>query len=195
MKPALKKTAVATAAVIAIATPFLVKWEGTDLKAVRDPIGTGHPITYCHGQTAEFGKVKVGQKFTPAQCDELLAQSLPIYLKPLQDCIKRLVPTKVMAAALDAAYNAGPTAVCHSPMVAKMNAGDIRGACAAFSGWYIRASGHVVQGLIARRNSERDLCLEGAAEGLPERIEPSKRMPWWQRWARNILMMRDKSNG
>jgi hypothetical protein len=27
-------------------------------------IGTGHPVTYCHGQTDEFGKVKVGTRFT-----------------------------------------------------------------------------------------------------------------------------------
>jgi lysozyme len=41
-------------------------WEGMDKVAKRDMIGTGHPVTYCYGQTDEFGKVKVGTRFTKA---------------------------------------------------------------------------------------------------------------------------------
>src|ERR1700761_4820804 len=141
MKTAHKLTG--SAAVIAAVLAFTASHEGTDLVAKRDMIGTGHPMTYCHGQTDEFGVVKAGQRFTPAQCDALLAKSLPKYLTPLQACIKREAPVKVIAAALDASYNAGPAAVCHSPMVARINAGDFKGACAAFSNWYIRASGRV----------------------------------------------------
>jgi lysozyme len=179
-------TAAVTAAVISATTPFLAKWEGTDLVAVRDPIGTGHPTTYCHGQTSEFGKVKVGTRFTPAQCDALLAKSLPTYLTPLQKCVKREVPVKVMAALLDAAYNAGPGAVCGSPMVRLANAGSLKQACAAFKGWYVRSDGKVRQGLINRRNSEAALCLEGVAEGLLQNVLPPKHMPWWQKWAQRV---------
>ena len=169
------------ALVVSAVVPFTKDWEGMDLVAHRDTVGTGHPLTYCFGQTAEFGRVKVGEHFTPAQCDAKLRQSLPLYLKPLQACIKRNVPVKVMAAALDAAYNAGSSAVCKSPMVAHINAGSLTAACAAFNGWYIHASGRVVQGLINRREAEKNLCLEGVEEGLPHA------MPWWQRWARTIL--------
>src|SRR6185503_214123 len=128
MKTSTKAGGFATA-VIAVATVFTPVWEGTDLVAKKDMIGTGHPMTYCHGQTDEFGKVKEGQRFTPAQCQELLAKSLPKYLTPLQKCVTAEVPVKTMAALLDAAYNAGPAAVCRSPMVKKMNAGDIIGGC------------------------------------------------------------------
>jgi hypothetical protein len=76
-----------------------------------------------------------------------------------------------MSALLDASYNAGPGAVCKSSMVAKINAGDIRGGCNAFTGWYVRSDGQVRKGLVARRQgigdgrkSERDLCLEGLSE-------------------------------
>jgi len=142
-----------------------------DLTAKRDMIGTGHPVTYCIGQTDEFGKVKVGQKFTPAQCNELLARSLPKYLEPLQRCVKRDIPVKSMAALLDAAYNAGSAAVCASPMVKKINAGDLKGACNSFAGWFVRSDGQVRRGLVARRSGdsrkgEKQLCLEGLAEGL-----------------------------
>ena len=183
MKPSHKVAGGFGAAVIAAAIVFTPGWEGTDLVAKRDTIGTGHPITYCHGQTDEFGKVKVGQRFTPAQCSELLAKSLPKYLEPLQRCVKREIPVKSMAALLDAAYNAGPAAVCRSPMVARINAGDLRGACNAFTGWYVTTKNNgvrnVIPGLVYRRagdatrKGEKQLCLEGVAEGMPKPQAPS----------------------
>jgi lysozyme len=165
------KIAAGGAAVIAACVPFTAGWEGTDLTAKVDKIGTGHPVTYCHGQTAEFGNVKVGDRFTPAQCDALLAQSMPKYLAQIEPCIHVTLPVKMEAALLDAAYNAGGAAVCRSPMLSRMNAGDLKGGCEAFGTWYIRAGGTVVRGLQNRRNGdsrkgEKQLCLEGFAEGL-----------------------------
>ena len=183
------KTAVAVgsaAAIFAVTVPFLTKWEGTDLVAKRDMIGTGHPVTYCHGQTDEFGKVKVGTRFTPAQCDAKLGASLPTYLAPLQACVHVELPVKTIGALLDAAYNAGTAAVCKSPMVAHMNAGNISAGCAAFSGWYVRASGRVVKGLINRRADEKQFCMQGVAEGLPASPKP-RTLPWWQRLAAWIV--------
>lgn len=170
-----KKTVIAgtSAAVIAATVPVLAVWEGTDYVAKPDRIGTGHPITWCHGQTNAdrdaAHQVRSGQRFTKEQCDAELATSLPPYLERIQKCIKVDLPVKTTAALLDAAYNAGSAAVCKSPMVARMNAGDIRGGCEAFRGWYIRSDGQVRTGLVARRSglkndsrvNERQLCLEG----------------------------------
>lgn len=202
----IKRTVAATggAAVIAATVAFLPSWEGRDLVAKPDMIGTGHPITYCHGQTDEFGKVKAGTRFTPAQCDELLAKSLPTYLERLDKCIKVPLPTKAVAALLDASYNAGAAAVCRSPMLTHMNDGNIRAGCDAFRGWYIRSDGQVRKGLVARRSgigdgrkSERDLCLEGLTEAkadwyftrpvavpAPVKVAEAPKAPvcpWWRR--------------
>lgn len=165
-----------SAAIIAATMTILPIWEGMDPVAKKDMIGTGHPITYCFGQTDEFGKVKEGTKFTPAQCDALLAKSLPKYLTPLQKCVTADVAPKTMGALVDAAYNAGPSAVCKSPMVKKMNAGDIAAGCRAFEGWYVRSDGQVRKGLVARRSgiagdkrkNEMQLCLEGVNEPKPK---------------------------
>lgn len=193
------------AAVIAATVAFLPAWEGTDHVAKYDRIGTGHPLTWCHGQTPTDDKtVKPGQRFTDAQCDEYLAKSLPKYLADLDKCIKVPLPVKAVASLLDASYNAGAGAVCRSPMLAKMNAGNIRAGCNAFAGWYVRSDGQVRKGLIARRSgigdgrkSERDLCLEGLSEpqgawymndrtrivsAPPEKVaEAPKPKKWWQR--------------
>jgi lysozyme len=173
LKTSHKVAGASAAAVIAVAVAFTPNWEGMKTVASRDKIGTGHPIDYCYGQTDEFGKVKVGTRFTKAQCDEKLAESLPKYLDKIGPAVHVPVPVKTMAALLDAAYNAGPAAVARSPMVAKINAGNIAAGCEAFKGWYVRSAGQVRKGLIARRagetigdtrKSERKLCLEGLSD-------------------------------
>jgi lysozyme len=163
--------ATGSAAVIAATVVFLPNWEGMDKVAKRDMIGTGHPITYCYGQTDEFGAVKAGTRFTKQECDQKLAESLPRYLDKVGPCVHVPVPVKTMAALLDASYNAGASAVCKSSMVSRINAGDIRGGCEAFKGWYVRSDGQIRKGLVARRSgigdgrkSERDLCIEGLNE-------------------------------
>lgn len=161
------------AAIVAVATPVTTTWEGMDKVARRDAIGTGHPVTYCYGQTDEFGDVRVGQRFTKVECDEAIKKSLPHYVNGVAKCATRIFPVKVWAALVDGAYNAGIAAVCRSPMMVRMNEGDYTAGCNAFAGWYIRSDGQVRKGLIARRSglhgdprtSERSLCLEGVEEG------------------------------
>ncbi len=194
-----KTAATGTAAVIAATVLFLPGWEGTDHVAKRDAIGTGHPLTWCHGQTsADDPTVKPGQRFNDKQCDEYLAKSLPKYLASLDKCIKVPLPSKSVASLLDASYNTGAGAVCKSPMLAKMNAGDIRGGCNAFNGWYVRSDGQVRAGLIDRRagelhgdhrKSERALCLEGLTEpkstwygGAPPAPAPIAKPQGWRAW-------------
>jgi lysozyme len=172
-KPVGKKgvaiSAALMASIVAALVGFTPQWEGMDKVARRDAIGTGHPITYCYGQTSEFGDVKAGQRFTKVECDAKLAESLPRYVNGVAKCATRIFPVKVWAALVDGAYNAGIAAVCRSPMMAKMNAGDYEAGCNAFAGWYIRSDGTIRKGLIARRSglrgdprvSERALCLEG----------------------------------
>ncbi len=163
----------AVAAIVAALVAFTPQWEGMDKVARRDAIGTGHPVTYCYGQTDEFGAVRIGQRFTKIECDAKLAESLPRYVAQVAKCATHVFPVKVWAALVDAAYNAGPAAVCRSPMMAHMNAGRYEAGCNAFSGWYVRSAGVVRKGLIARRSgvpgdvrkSERGLCLEGVREG------------------------------
>lgn len=177
MKPGTKKGVVISAAlmasIVATLVSFTPQWEGMDKIARRDAIGTGHPITYCYGQTDEFGDVKVGQRFTKVECDEAIRKSLPKYVNGVAACATRIFPVKIWAALVDAAYNAGISAVCRSPMLARMNEGKYEAGCNAFAGWYIRSNGVIRKGLIARRSgvrgdprvSERALCLEGLADG------------------------------
>jgi lysozyme len=181
------KVAAGGAGVIACCVAFTPLWEGMDTVARPDMIGTGHPMTYCYGQTDEFGKVKAGTRFTKKECDDLLAKSLPKYLAQIEPCIHVPLPDKTKASLLDAAYNAGPKAVCRSPMLKLMNEGKLREGCNAFAGWYVHSDGQVRRGLVARRGGdsrkgEKQLCLEGVAEGIAPPPKPVKKSIWRAIW-------------
>ncbi len=153
-----RKTAitVASAAALAAALPAVKAYEGYWATTKVDTIGTGRPCTGGYGETEN---VKCGETHNEAYWSQRLAQRLPEYDRKIGACIHVHLPDNARAAMISAAYNAGPAAVCRSPMVAKMNAGDVKGGCEALSGWYIRAQGRVVKGLVNRREKERALCL------------------------------------
>lgn len=183
-----KKAGAASAGVIACCLTFTPVWEGLWTTAQVDTIGTGRPVTYCYGQTDEFGRVKVGQKFTKEQCSAILAKSLQKYLDEISPCIKVALSDKTTASLVDAALNAGSAAVCRSPMLAKMNAGDIQNGCKSFDGWYVTTKNdgkrRVVQGLINRRSGdyrkgEKELCLEGLTDPVPT-VKPARVSFWAQ---------------
>jgi lysozyme len=180
---------VGSGAVIAICVAFTPMWEGMDSVARVDAIGTGHPVTYCYGQTDEFGKVQAGARFTKAECDAKLRESFEkTYYPGVHACVKVSLPVKTEAALVDAGFNAGVAAVCRSSILAKMNAGDLVGGCNAFAGWRVTASGKVYAGLIKRRGpgdwrkSEKQLCLEGVAEGIPQPPKPVAEPGPWARF-------------
>lgn len=145
------------AAVIALACAFIQPWEGLWLVAKVDKIGTGRPVTACYGETEG---VKLGQRFTKQQCDEMLAKKLPRYAAEIAPCIKVKISDKTRAALVSFAYNIGSPRACKSTAFKLLNRGNIRGACDALMNWNM-AQGRVVKGLTNRRAAERRLCIEG----------------------------------
>ncbi len=170
-----RKTAitVASAAAIAAALPAVKAYEGLWLTAKVDTVGTGRPVTACYGETEN---VRLGQKFTKQECDDLLEVKLKRYDAEIGRCIHTVLPDYTRAALISFAYNVGSAGACRSSAIAKMNAGDIRGGCEALMQW-TRAQGHVVQGLVNRREKERKLCLAGLEQKPPAPVKAS-----WYSW-------------
>jgi lysozyme len=144
------------AGAVALATPLVMKWEGVSLKAYPDKLAYGLP-TVCYGETEG---VKLGQRYTLAQCREMLEKKLPRYGNEIARCIKVPVTEEALAAFIVFSYNVGSGGFCGSQTVKRLNAGDVKGACEGLRNW-IKAGGHEVQGLVNRRADERDLCLSG----------------------------------
>lgn len=131
-------------------------FEGCDLTAKYDQIGTGKPLTWCHGETV--GNVAPGQRFTKAQCDKMLEARLPQYWAEIEPCIHVETSDNEKVAYTSTSYNIGSAGFCRSAMVRKLNAGDHAGACNALM-LYVNAQGRRVQGLVNRRAAERKVCL------------------------------------
>lgn len=132
--------------------------EGLRLYAYRDVIGV---LTACYGETKG---IKPGMRFSKATCDNMLIDSLVEHEAGMRRCLKDpdRLPTEVYIANLSLAYNIGVGGFCKSTLVRRQNAGDIRGSCDEFRK-FVYAGGKVVKGLQNRRETERNLCLKGAA--------------------------------
>jgi lysozyme len=158
MKIRTKVAAGLTAGTLAAAAAFITPWEGVFTSAYRDPIGIW---TVCIGETEG---VKPGDRYTVAQCTDMLAKKLPRYWNEIAACMgdeligRQTEQRKV--AFLSFAYNVGSGAFCKSTLLLKLKAGDVRGACNELLRWD-KAGGKVLRGLSRRREAERKLCLEG----------------------------------
>lgn len=148
-----------TAAVVGTATVFLTTWEGTTLVAKHERIDPPGVITVCNGITNyDQPDLEDGDRFTMAQCQDLLAGALPKYNSCIQDNIKVDLPAHRHAALLSFVYNVGCGNAKNSTVFRKINAGDVRGGCDALLNW-TKAAGTFIQGLLNRRRAERELCL------------------------------------
>lgn len=146
---------------LAIAVPFIARWEGIELQAYRDIVGVW---TVCYGETKG---VRPGDRYTRAECDAKLARELITYRAGLHryftDQTKLLrLPKERDLAYVSLAYNAGIAGAGKSTAVRRLNAADIAGGCDALT-WWNKAGGRVVRGLVRRRSDEYALCMIGVA--------------------------------
>jgi lysozyme len=145
---------------LALATALAVPAEGLRQWAYRDPVGLP---TVCFGSTKG---VKMGDFRTVDECKALLTKEMMDVINTVDRCQPGL-PTEVLAAFSDAAYNLGATIACDtskSTAAKLLRAGNINGACDQLTRWdKARVGGVMVTlpGLTKRRALERDLCLSG----------------------------------
>lgn len=154
-----ERAAAAIAAAVLVAVPLTAGFEGLRTRPYRDPANIE---TVCFGDTEVEMRV-----YTADECGKLLRERMARdYAPKVLACLPQLMDPKrkpVFAALIDAAYNAGPAAVCRSRMARAIRAGDWKAACKGFVGWYETARGKWYRGLHRRRLAERDLCLKGAS--------------------------------
>jgi lysozyme len=151
------------AAAALVCLPLTQASEGLRNKPYLDP---AHILTVCYGETQGIDPAKI---YSNDECAVRLRQRLAQdYAPRILACLPELNDErrlKVFGALLDAAYNAGPVAVCNSRMARSIHAGDWRGACNGFYGWYTTALNRKtgvrikLQGLVTRRAKEAALCL------------------------------------
>ncbi|MEO0485262.1 MAG: lysozyme [Pseudomonadota bacterium] len=154
---------------MAVLVPLVVKWEGehrcADNPAMHcaylDIVGVA---TLCYGETRG---VELGDRATDQQCLNMLKRRLSL---DFREGLHRSFTTKTKetrltperdAAYVSLAYNVGIYGAGRSTATRRLNAGNIAGGCRAI-GWWNKAGGRVVRGLVNRRAEEVALCLRGS---------------------------------
>jgi lysozyme len=138
------------AALMAFTQPF----EGMAYQAYQH---RGDVPTICAGHTAG---VHLGDVAGHAECLQYLAEDEAAALKEVDRDINTPISDFQRIAFADFVFNDGAGNFRRSSMLRLANDGDIVGACNALLKWD-RASGHVLPGLVRRRQAERDLCMRG----------------------------------
>ncbi|OSK25424.1 lysozyme (Lysis protein) (Muramidase) (Endolysin) [Escherichia coli M056] len=163
MSPSMRKAiaSVAGAGAIAIASMLITGPNGDDgLEGVRhtpyhDIVGVW---TVCYGHTGK--DIMPGKTYTEAECKALLNKDLATVARQINPYISVDIPETTRGALYSFAYNVGAGNFLKSALLRKINQGDTRGACDQLRRW-IYAHRKPWQGLVTRREIEREVCLWG----------------------------------
>ena len=142
-----------------LAVPLVAQWEGLRTTAYLDTIASPPVWTVCYGET---DNVVPGEVRTVEECEAGLAGGLQRYWIDWMNAVTeetamtRLPPAR-SAAFASFAWNVGVVGARRSTATARLNRGDIAGACEAIT-WWNRAGGIVIRGLVNRRADELAYC-------------------------------------
>ena len=139
-------------AAVALTGAFLRPWERRVYVPYRDPVGI---LTVCEGVTHGV----LHQRYTDAQCDEVVRQQVRQHLAEMAVCIHVPLTQHQWVAIGSWAYNTGTARACRSQLVRKINAGASRNDwCRELLKWDY-AGGRRLRGLTRRREAEYAECL------------------------------------
>lgn len=159
--PANSRTRALVGAGVAVALFGLIaSFEGKSNVGYRDVIGVA---TTCFGDT---DNVVVGKRYSDAECIERLDRQIAAHAAPVLEITPGLrAPERrnQLIAAVSLTYNIGAANYRKSTVARRFSAGDWRGGCDAILAWN-RAGGRVIQGLVRRREAEREICLKGLSK-------------------------------
>jgi GH24 family phage-related lysozyme (muramidase) len=148
-------------AFLEVSVPFIGRWEGLRLEAYLDIVGVP---TVCYGETKG---VSLGDSHTKVQCDVMFSREVLDYRDRLRsaftsDTVANRLSLERDVAYTSLAYNVGVSGTAKSTAVRRLNQANIAGGCEAL-GWWNKAGGRVVRGLVNRRSEETELCMRGLA--------------------------------
>lgn len=128
--------------------------EGLSLRAYPDPGTGGDPWTIGYGHTGP--EVHPGMTITRQEADDLLRQDAERVSAQVQNLVMAPLTQNEFDALVCFVYNVGVSNFAKSTMLRKLNQQDYDGAANEFDRW-TRAAGHVLPGLVARRQEEKEL--------------------------------------
>ncbi|RKP56350.1 lysozyme [Pararobbsia silviterrae] len=145
-----------------------------EFEAASAPVLTAYKPFPTDPWTIGWGHTKAVHEHmtcTPEQAIEFLEEDLADAQNYVNLFVKIGISQDEFDALVDFVLNVGPTAFYHSTMLRLLNENDIDGAIDEFDKWD-KSAGHVVAGLLRRREAERALFAQGAAPAGEHAPEP-----------------------
>jgi len=148
----INKKSLGAAAGLAVAV--VAASEGIRQAAYLDPVGIP---TVCFGETRG---VKLGQKYSRAECEAMLRGRLEEFNAGVEACVTRPLTDTRRVAFVSFAYNVGLGTFCQSSVARLHNQGSDAACDALLKYNKARKAGVLIPlpGLTARRKEERELC-------------------------------------
>lgn len=128
-------------------------FEGLRLEAYRDVAGVW---TIGYGHTGSG--VTAGLVWTQEQAEAALAADLGWAVMCVNQHVSADLTQNQFDALVDFCFNVGPGAWLNSTLLRQVNLGNFERAAAQFLLW-VKAGGQKVEGLVRRRQAERELFL------------------------------------
>lgn len=158
-KPAPITSAVPYRAVVTQEALELIKsFEGCELTPYKC---SANVPTVGYGATTGLDGLAVvlgSPAITKMEADTLFARDIARFSESVRSLVKVEVNSNQFSALVSLAYNIGSGNLKKSTLLKKLNKGDYKGAADEFPKWR-RARGKVLQGLVRRRELERNLFL------------------------------------
>jgi len=132
------------------------RFEGCRLEAYPDPGTGGDPWTIGYGHTGSdvFPTLSITQEYA----EKLLLEDVQKAVDNVNAKLKIEVSQDEFDALVDFAFNCGCRNLDNSTLLKKVNEGDHEAAAEEFLKWD-KAAGHVMAGLLKRRQAEAALFL------------------------------------
>ena len=139
------------------AVEIIKEFEGLRLGAYLDSVGVP-TIGWGTTHYTDGSPVQLGQTISAERAEELLAHDMHKFEEGIKKHVAIELNDNQDAALISFCYNLGLGAFYHSSLLRKINHHDIQEAADELPKW-CHAGGHVVGGLVRRRELERQLYL------------------------------------
>lgn len=136
---------------------LIKEFEGCRLKAYQDSAGVW-TIGYGWTQPVDGRKIGPGMVIDQATAERLLKCGLVQYEQGVNQLVKVIINQGQFDALVSFSYNLGLRSLSTSTLLRKLNSGDKQGAADEFGKW-VNAGGVRLNGLVKRREAERELFL------------------------------------
>lgn len=185
---------------------FIAGFEGCVLHPYNDPwnatIGIGHLIHFGRVTSADIERYR---GFTYADAIQLLREDVRQVEEQIRSKIHVELNQNQWDALVSLVFNCGP-GILESEIGADINAKQFTAAANAWQAWCHGNGGIVLNGLVRRREAERQLFLETPTTALApytpgdeqnwireyDRLTHAHRAPWRRRWLRRVMTRRRK---